>query len=335
VKIDVQFPASLSDQRIESTEGSFSIFYAESPGSPRAIKLKFKVVEFTSPYCINIQPGIRLSPQDNAKLAAEASAVSVRVYFEDANNQGWISDVYSAASSNGLLVIPRLGGSNNGDEMGALAVKFIDFVKSQGHPIKVIQIWNEPNRKDEWKGNPNPKDFAAQFKKVYAAIKAKHKDVQVILPPMSPCTGGVPGYMRGEGSDGFLAQLYREGIKGYYDLLGVNPYEGNNACMKLTSLVNDYWSVMRQVGGEDKQMWFSEFGFSPDSGLSHEQMAQRIPGLFQSLDALKAGGKKIGAACYWIISGNSQWDSQDMVDSNLNKRPTFNAYKQYASTNKQ
>ena len=120
------------------------------------------------------------------------------------------------------------------------------FVAARYRPaLAGFGVWNEPDQANElyWKGPNKAANYAALLRAAYPAIKA--------VAPKLPVIGG--SFV---GQDGrFLQALYANGIKGYYDALGVHFYD-----LVLNALKNT--RKVQLANGDKKPMWLVEFGWT-------------------------------------------------------------------------
>ncbi|MFI5009615.1 MAG: hypothetical protein ACHQDY_05000 [Solirubrobacterales bacterium] len=154
---------------------------------------------------------------------------------------------------------------------------FVGFLAQRyGSRLAAIEVWNEPDQanQDYLAGPEKPQRYAAILRAAYPAIKQAN--------PGMPVLGGSL-----VGSNGvFLRELYKAGIKGYYDGLAVHFYTlalGSLRAIRETQLAN----------GDNKPLWLDEFGWSscwPRYRIQQEQpcVTKRLQGanladIFRSL----------------------------------------------------
>jgi hypothetical protein len=146
---------------------------------------------------------------------------------------------------------------------------WLTFIASTyGAKLLAIEVWNEPNLVDFTQLT----DLATQcakyvpvLKAAYTAIKAGRSSLPVILAGPS------------QTDDAFIKGCYTNGAKGYFDILGVHPYQGNQTrppestditgkarMTNMPAIIN----LMAQNGDGDKPIWWTEFGFSVHSNDS-------------------------------------------------------------------
>lgn len=163
---------------------------------------------------------------------------------------------------------------------------FADFLKAlvgryKGR-IRAYQIWNEPNLRREWCGQPpNPAEYAQMLKVAYAAIKSVDPNAMVISAGLTPTGTGPPEALP---DDVYLDQLYQAmggSSDGYFDVLGVhapgykappetspeeavnNPEYGGHRFFVFRR-VEDLRAIMERYGDGEKQVAILEFGWTSD-----------------------------------------------------------------------
>ncbi|WP_157018058.1 cellulase family glycosylhydrolase [Cryptosporangium arvum] len=146
---------------------------------------------------------------------------------------------------------------------------WLTFVaQTYGAKIAAIEVWNEPNL-SEFVGISDAYQRAVKYvpllKASYAAIKAGRSTVPVIF--------GGPS----QTDDGFIRDCYALGAGGYFDIMGVHPYQGNQTkppestditgkarMTNMPAIIN----LMAANGDGAKPIWWTEFGFSVHSNAT-------------------------------------------------------------------
>lgn len=136
---------------------------------------------------------------------------------------------------------------------------FVGFLAQRyGSRLAAIEVWNEPDQanQDYLAGPEKPQHYAAILRAAYPAIKQANPSVLVLGGSLV-------------GSNGvFLRELYRAGIKGYYDGLAVHFYT-----LALGSLRAIH--EVQLANGDSKPLWLDEFGWS--SCWPHYRTQQEQP----------------------------------------------------------
>ncbi|MBI3974744.1 MAG: hypothetical protein HY332_25995 [Chloroflexi bacterium] len=155
--------------------------------------------------------------------------------------------------------------------------------------VQAYQTWNEPNMAVEWAMGPlwpdGPRDFVRLQKHAYEGVKAGDPGALVVFPALTPTgVGECDTCDRSFAIDErvYLDQVYQVNggeIRRYFDVLGTHPYGYNNPpgdwsdvkTVPTTSFKvhpSFYFKRFTQLRdvmlkhGDDKPVWFSEFGWS-------------------------------------------------------------------------
>ena len=134
-----------------------------------------------------------------------------------------------------------------------------------GSKLAAIEVWNEPNLIDFTQiadATQRAARYVPLLTAAYAAIKAGRPSLPVILAGPS------------QTDDGFIRDCYAAGAGGYFDILGVHPYQGNQTkppestditgkarMTNMPAIIN----LMAVNGDAAKPIWWTEFGFSVHS----------------------------------------------------------------------
>jgi len=143
-------------------------------------------------------------------------------------------------------------------------------------PVIAWEIWNEPNIVNFWKPAPNAYQYAQLLRAADIAIKGQDPSAVVLV-------GGLSGNAINEGKvfiDGrtFLASLYADGTKNYFDGVAFHPYtnfrlphakDEYNGWTKLYATNPSIRSIMIANGDQKKGVWITEFGV-PTDGVGKE-----------------------------------------------------------------
>jgi hypothetical protein len=149
--------------------------------------------------------------------------------------------------------------------------------------VQAYEIWNEQNLYYEWGGvgKMNAAEYVALLKACYAAVKAADADAKVIVGALTPA--GDVADARGvlaRDDRAFLAEMYKAGMLGFYDGIGVHPSGYNNPPGDTPDIktTNDrefkgswsfyfrnyenYARIAREHGDPNPRLWFTEFGWA-------------------------------------------------------------------------
>lgn len=161
-------------------------------------------------------------------------------------------------------------------------------------PIRVWQIWNEPNFKF-FVVRPNPAEYGKLVKISHGAIKAADSGARLILaglfarPIEAEIEAGPPqAYFAAD----FLDQMYRStpGIKSMFQGYALHPYTGSYK--NLTSRIEEVREALKVNRDAGKGLWVTELGWSsqrPRAGNSFNKglagQATQLKGAFGLLRA--------------------------------------------------
>lgn len=209
-------------------------------------------------------------------------------------------------------------------------------------PIRVWQIWNEPNFK-YFVAQPNPAEYGELVKLSSAGIKAADPGAQVILGglfarPIEATFNRNPpqAYFAGD----FLEQMYRStpGIKSKFQGVSLHPYTGSYK--NLTSRIEEVRGVLKANGDADKGLWITELGWSskpPRAGNSFAKglngQAAQLKGAFGLLR-----GKRLAwhiQRVYWFsvddLGGACNFcDGSGLFGEGFKPKPAWRAYVKFA-----
>lgn len=150
------------------------------------------------------------------------------------------------------------------------------LAKRYGRQLAAIEVWNEPDQinQDYLRGKNKPLEYAKLLRAAYPAIKHADRHVKVLAGSLV-------------GSNGvFMEDLYKDGIKGYYDGVAVHFYT-------LTLGALHYFHHVQVKNHDHKPLWLDEVGWSscwPRYKIEQEQgcvtkqvQARNLEDLFHQL----------------------------------------------------
>jgi len=197
------------------------------------------------------------------------------------------------------------------------ASSFAHFVawlaKRYGSHLAAIEIWNEPDQINQayFAGPSKPQRYAQLLRAAYPAIKHANPHVKVLAGSLVGSNGA------------FMNELYKAGIKGYYDGVAVHFYT-----LGLGSLRVFHENQVKHH--DNKPLWFDEFGWSscwPKQKIQQEQgcvtkkvQAQNLADMFKEL----ARTKWIAAATSYNLQDGPNEDF-GVLTANGKRKPAFNA----------
>lgn len=136
----------------------------------------------------------------------------------------------------------------------------------------VLEIWNEPNIPSFWRPTPSVGGYTTMLKKAYAAVKAVQPQLTVIS------AGLTLGWDDGNTvvATTFLAGMYANGAKGFFDGVGWHPYQWHNIgsapytpgstadstqpWYQMYGTANSARAQMTAQGDGAKKIWCTEYG---------------------------------------------------------------------------
>jgi hypothetical protein len=192
-------------------------------------------------------------------------------------------------------------------------VKFAEYAKTvaqrYGVKIAAYEVWNEPNAVPYWTPVPDPVAYTEVLKAAYTAIK----DANGIIgaDPTDPTVvAGVLGAVVNFGDLAmdprqYLATMYANGAKGFFDALSFHPYQYTTKFSEGEYNPAEPWKAdsplemliaMRQTmminGDEALKIWATEYGLPTEgvNGVTQEQQAEFIRDFLDSWDDLSYTG---------------------------------------------
>jgi hypothetical protein len=145
--------------------------------------------------------------------------------------------------------------------------------------VHAVQIWNEPNLDREWGMQLIDRTAARAYldllKDAYMGAKEADPNITVVSAGLSP-TGTDNGTAMPD--DVYLDWLFRDGIQGYYDVLGAHGAGYGNA-PEVEAIPNEQYphpsfffrrveqlrNIQVAYGDAAKQVWLLEFGWTTDT----------------------------------------------------------------------
>jgi polysaccharide biosynthesis protein PslG len=136
--------------------------------------------------------------------------------------------------------------------------------------VNAYEIWNEENQVNAWTPAPSPSAYTALLRAAYPAIKQADPGATVVTGGLAPSPTDGTNYAPTD----FLADLYNDGAKGYFDAVGMHPYcwsatRGDQAAFsawyQMYGAATSIRSIMVANGDGGKRIWGTEFG-APTNG---------------------------------------------------------------------
>ena len=178
-------------------------------------------------------------------------------------------------------------------------------------PLRHWQIWNEPELEAYW----NEPKFWIGYAKL---VRAAHDALEDADPRGRIVLAGSVGF-----SWESLDRLYRNGIKGHFDVAAIHPYTGS--VDDVAEIVRRNRRVMRRNGDSRKPLWITELSWpaskgrmKPPSGLRRvvtddRGMARRLGRAYRYFDRPKDRRHRVGRV-YWYTWASRYRGRSDVFD---------------------
>jgi hypothetical protein len=239
-----------------------------------------------------------------------------------------------------------------------------DFAERYKGKIQIYEIWSEPNISREW-GNlkPDAKAYTEMLKVSYTEIKKIDPNAIVVSAGLSPTTEQSD---RAISDTVFLKDMYANGAKAYFDMLGVHapgfkaaPDMDPDVVSKDPALTNndpspeasrraysfrhaeDMRKIMEDNGDTAKQIAIMEMGWTTDSranspyawhAVTPEQQADYLVKAFQYA---KANWSQWAGPMVVLYIPEPEWTANDeqyywsITNPDGTVRPAYNALKSF------
>ena len=200
--------------------------------------------------------------------------------------------------------------------------------------VPAWEIWNEPNSSSFMTG-ADPAKYASLVKAAYPAIKAADPAATVVMGALQ------------KNDDPWLAKVYDNGVRGFYDVLSVHPYQGpSNAAPEIIDdghiWLLDHVGAVRNLmvarGDGDKKIWATELGWSSHSNTGSEPSwklgvtaAQQADYSVRVLQWFAARHSYITNVFFYNernkVTGDAQEDNYGILNRDLSDKPVYTALK--------
>ena len=242
-----------------------------------------------------------LADIDHAVRTARAAGIEVLMPISDGVPHWASADPRKTASSWDKMWQPR-SMADYGD--------FVRYVAARYRPlgVRAFEIWNEPNHPRFWPSGPNPAAYVPMLKAGHAAVKSVDPGATVVLGGLS------------KNDATYLAGIYANGGRAYFDVAAVHPYTGsvsptrcwNDASGKpaldaFCSLRN-VRDVMVANGDTAKPIWLTEFGWSTSTGSYGVDEATQARHLTEAVAELRTRYPYVTHAL-WYMSRDIYWSA--------------------------
>ncbi|HET9153854.1 MAG TPA: hypothetical protein VFN85_07035 [Solirubrobacterales bacterium] len=124
--------------------------------------------------------------------------------------------------------------------------------RSRRLPIRLWQVWNEPNFVVFWKPWPRPSAYARLLRVSTRAIRGADRRAKIVLAGVAPVGAGVKTWV-------FLRRLFRvPGIRRDFDFVALHPYSAN--IPELDYQVRKVRGAMVEAGLGGRSLLVTELG---------------------------------------------------------------------------
>ena len=229
-------------------------------------------------------------------------------------------------------------GSSNQYAPPARTADYANFIRAMATryrgQVAAWEIWNEENISRFWATGANAAQYAALLQAAYPAVKAGDPNALVVF-------GGTAS-----NDYNFLAAAYAAmpNLGSYYDVMATHPYT-NNDPPDLTLRANDgriatdsfdgYREVRQTMlsHGDNKPIWFTEFGWSTyTGGVDAATQARDVTLAYECMQQ----DSYVQVAFYYNLRNNywandaQTWDDQlGLLTTSWTQKPAYASYKAY------
>lgn len=205
--------------------------------------------------------------------------------------------------------------------------------------IAAYEVWNEPDPTQSfWTGTVN--QYADMLKLAYPKFKAGDPSAKVVL--------GAPTYNNAD----WIGQIYSLGAKDSFDIMATHPYQGQaNQPPEYPGDSHHWWfskfpgvlKVMQQYGDGNKEVWFTEFGWSSHdntAGLPEWQkgvtLEQQGDYFIRAIKYTQANYPNVTNMFWYNERNRTNTDIQNanygLLYNDLTEKPVYFAIKNYLSS---
>jgi hypothetical protein len=237
------------------------------------------------------------------QLVGEASRRGLTVLPIILGAPGWDGQTYKG----GFVVLPRADGPYAAfaralvRRYGPRGSFWSAYQYSLKLPIRMWQIWNEPNVRVFWPPQPYYSRYLALLRAAHDAIKAADPGAKVVL-------AGLPNYSWVE-----LARMYRRGARKLFDVVALHPY--TRSPQGVITILSYVRGVMNRFGDRRKPMIADEISWPSSLGRTTHGVGydfQTTPAgqarrVAQVLPLLAKNRRRLGLASFYYYD----WAGQD------------------------
>ena len=152
-------------------------------------------------------------------------------------------------------------------------------------PIRVWQVWNEPNFK-YFVARPNPAEYGKLVKLTYAAARSADRRAKLVLGGLFARPIEATFKVRPRQAyfaSTFVRQMYRRtpGIGSKFHGIALHPYTGS--WRNLTARIEEFRRALRPFGGDRKPLYLTEIGWSSEPPTAGNSFAKGLRGQAREL----------------------------------------------------
>lgn len=123
-------------------------------------------------------------------------------------------------------------------------------------PLRIWEIWNEPNGPAFWNPDPSPADYATLLKRSERALHSVDPEAQIMVAGMF-ATPSKPGAIL---ATDFLRELFEQpNLAEAVNLVGIHPYGPSLADVE--GQMEDAHAILERAGVDDRGVWVTEIGW--------------------------------------------------------------------------
>ena len=265
------------------------------------------------------EPG-EISLETHDAIYCEALAHGIRPVFHVTGAPEWAAEA-------GECPVPSCLQPPRAEALGELA-DFAELVARRYPAAAAIEAWNEPNLATFW-AEPDPERYVEVLRAIHDGVKAAEPEMPVLGGSLSN-TGRTDATRFDFGR--FLEGMHEAGAARYMDALAFHPYpvaplgtEGE----RFTSSMERLRETKNDAREEDEPIWVTEVGLPVGGGVSPEDQARTMAGIYERLAAdrdvdavifhtlLEGTDAGAGDGFGWLVVGE---------DGEISPRPVFRTF---------
>ncbi len=295
-----------------------------------------KAAKAVPPGFFGVVPQAPLSADDLDRMQGAVGTLRVPIYWSECEPEPGVYDftatdaLVGAAAQRGIRVLPFIYGTprwlspvQSRPPLAAAASSawarflrvlvgrygmhgsFWDARSGPRRPIRIWQIWNEPNFLLFWRPHPSPRGYARLLAVSARAIRSRDRDARVLAAGLAPVGAGLTPW-------NFLYDLYQvPGAKRSFDIVAIHPYA--STMKRMSAQIKVARAVMRNAGDADKPLIISEVGVASGGA----QPSSFVLGPTGQADFLSnAFALLLEQRRRWHIAGVDWFTWQDAVEPN-------------------